>query len=59
MWKLIPRPLRRWILFAIAIPVVAWLLEQAAEAIAQRRGESAATRIMREPRRWIQPDNAA
>jgi hypothetical protein len=59
MWKLIPKPLRRWILFAIAIPVVAWMLEEAAEAIAQRRGESRATRIMREPRRWVHRYNAA
>jgi hypothetical protein len=59
MWKLIPKPLRRWIVFAIAIPLAAWLLEQAAEAIAQRRGESRATRIMREPRRWVRPSDAA
>jgi hypothetical protein len=59
MWKLIPKPLRRWIVFAIAIPLVAWLLEQAADAIAQRRGESRATRIMREPRRWVRPFDPA
>ncbi len=36
MWKLIPRPLRRWLLFAVAVPVTAWLLDQAAEVIASR-----------------------
>ena len=34
MWKLIPRPVRRWALLAVAVPVGAWLLDQAAEVIA-------------------------
>lgn len=59
MWKLIPKPLRRWILFAVLVPLVALLLERAAEAIAQRRGESRTTRIMREPRRWLRRNEAA
>jgi hypothetical protein len=59
MWKLIPRPLRRWLLLAVALPVFAWLLDQAAEVIAQRRGESVTTKIMREPRRWVGPDQPA
>jgi hypothetical protein len=59
MWKLIPKPLRRWLLFAVAVPVVALLLEKAAEAIAHWRGESRTTRIMREPRRWLRRNEAA
>ena len=53
MWKLIPRPLRRWVLFAVAVPFAVWLLEQAAEVIAERRGESRTTQMLREPRRWL------
>ncbi len=59
MWKLIPRPLRRWLLLAVALPLFAWLLDQAAEEIAQRRGESRTTKLMREPRRWVGPNQAA
>lgn len=59
MWKLIPKPLRRWALFAIAVPLGAWMLEQVAEVIAQRRGESRTTQIMREPRRWLRRAEAA
>ena len=59
MWKLIPKPLRRWVLFAVAVPIGAWLLERAAEMIAQRRGESRTTRVMREPRRWLRRTEAA
>ena len=57
MWKLIPRSLRRWLLLAVALPLFAWLLDQAAEVIAQRRGsETRTTKLMREPRRWVGPD---
>jgi hypothetical protein len=59
MWKLIPRPLRRWLLFAVAVPVTAWMLDQVAEVIAQRRGESRTTKIMREPRKWVGRKQAA
>jgi hypothetical protein len=59
MWKLIPRPVRRWVLLAVAVPVGAWLLDQAAEVIAQRKGETRTTMIMREPRRWVARNQAA
>ena len=45
MWKLIPRPVRRWVLLAVAVPVGAWLLDQAAEVIAPRTGETRTTTI--------------
>jgi hypothetical protein len=59
MWKLIPKPLRRWLLFAVAVPIFAWVLDQAAEVIAARRGESRTTTIMREPRKWVGRNQAA
>ena len=59
MWKLIPKPLRRWVLFAVAVPVAAWILDQAADVIASRRGESRATTIIREPRKWVGRNQAA
>jgi hypothetical protein len=42
--------MRRWMLFAVAIPVGAWALDRVADQIARRRGESTATRILRTPR---------
>jgi hypothetical protein len=59
MWKLIPRRVRRWLLLAVAVPVGAWLLDQAAEVMAQRTGETRTTKIMREPRRWVGRNQAA
>ena len=59
MWKLIPRPVRRWVLLAVAVPVGAWLLDQAAEVIASRRGETRTTMILREPRKWVGRNQAA
>ena len=59
MWKLIPRRVRRWVLLAVAVPVGAWLLDQAAEVMAQRHGETRTTRIMREPRKWVGRNQAA
>jgi hypothetical protein len=59
MWKLIPRRVRRWLLLAVAVPVGAWLLDQAAEVIAQRNGETRTTQIMREPRKWVGRNQAA
>jgi len=32
---------RRWIFFAVAVPIGAWLLDRLAEQIALRRGEGA------------------
>jgi hypothetical protein len=59
MWKLIPRPVRRWVLLAVAVPMGAWLLDQAAGVIAQRKGETRTTMIMREPRKWVGRKQAA
>ena len=53
MWKLIPKFVRRWLLFAVALPLLAWGLDQLAGWIEYRRGESRTTHLMREPRRMM------
>jgi hypothetical protein len=44
--------MRRWIVFAVAVPVGAWLLERAADRLAQQRGEDHVTALLRAPARW-------
>ena len=44
-----PSGMRRRLLFAVVLPVGAWLLSRAANAIAARYGESGITRLMRAP----------
>jgi hypothetical protein len=41
--------MRRWLFFALAVPIAAWALDRIADQIAQRRGEGTVTRLMREP----------
>jgi len=41
--------MRRWVFFAIAVPVGAWLLDRLADQIALRRGEGALTGVLRAP----------
>ena len=38
---------RRWLLFAIGIPLLAWLIDQMSTGIEQRRGQSGVTSGMR------------
>jgi hypothetical protein len=59
MWKLIPKWLRRWVFFAVALPLAAWGLDQLAALIEQRRGPSRTTRWLREPRRLLRSTQAA
>jgi hypothetical protein len=59
MWSLIPRPIRRWLLVAIAVPVVSWLLAQIADGIRERRGETRMTKLLRAPQNWRERRAAA
>jgi hypothetical protein len=44
--------LRRWVLLAIAVPVVSWLLAKAADRMSRSRGESNVTKTLRAPQNW-------
>ena len=59
MWKLIPKFARRWLFFVVAVPLIAWGLEQLAGVIERRRGPSRTTQLMREPRRLMMRARAA
>ncbi len=42
-------PSKRWLVMGVAVPVAVWLLEQVADRIEDRRGESPWTRSLRWP----------
>jgi hypothetical protein len=46
--------MRRWLLFAVALPFGAWLLERVADRLAERRGEDRVTALLRAPHRLRQ-----
>jgi peptide subunit release factor 1 (eRF1) len=42
--------MRRWLFFAVALPVAAWVLDRVANEIARKRGEGTVTHALRMPR---------
>ncbi len=44
--------MRKWLLMAVAFPMAAWLLSRIADEIAESRGESRATAMLRYPHEW-------
>jgi len=46
--------MRRWLLFAIVVPLFAWALARLADRIAAQRGESPGTAVLRAPYQWRQ-----
>jgi hypothetical protein len=53
MWKSIPKPMRRWLILAVVLPLAVWGLERLGDELAERRGENPATRALRTPRRVL------
>jgi hypothetical protein len=49
---LISKRIRRWVILAVALPVVSWLLARTADHIGERRGETAMTKVLRAPQAW-------
>ncbi|CAN5242052.1 hypothetical protein BH20ACT9_BH20ACT9_11070 [soil metagenome] len=47
MWAFLSRRFRRWVLLAVAMPLLGRALERAGGAIEERRGETSVTRGMR------------
>ncbi len=53
MLAFLSRRFRRWVLVAVAVPVVAWLLDRAGGAVERRRPGSRAGRTLRESGGWL------
>jgi hypothetical protein len=47
--KKLGNPFVRWALFALAIPLVTWLLAWYADRRARERGETTVTKVLRKP----------
>jgi hypothetical protein len=54
MWAFFSRRLRMWLILAIAVPVVAWLLGRIGDVIEARQGPNRASRGLQTLRRWLQ-----
>ncbi len=54
MWVFFSRRLRMWLILAIGVPVVAWLLGRIGDVIEARRGPNRASRSLQTVRRWLQ-----
>jgi hypothetical protein len=55
MLAFLSRRFRRWALIAIALPVLAWLLERAGMAVERRRPNSRAGRALRHTGGLLRP----
>lgn len=53
MWAFFSRRFRRYLLFAVGAPVLAWVLGQLREGIVARRGESGLTRSLDTAGGWL------
>jgi hypothetical protein len=53
MFALLSTRLRRWLLLVVGVPVLAWLLGRAGEAVERRRPGSAAGRALSQSGDWL------
>lgn len=47
------RPIRRWLLAGLVLPLVVWLLDRAADAWCEAKGEGLLVRRLRGAARWL------
>jgi hypothetical protein len=59
MGFLLSSRIRRWVILAVAVPLVSWALAKVADRIRDRSGESTMTRALRAPQNWRQRRAAA
>lgn len=55
MWAFLSARLRRWLILAIVVPALAWLLGKLGDAIETRRGPNRVTRALRWLRGLLHP----
>jgi hypothetical protein len=53
MFVLLSTRLRRWLLLVVGVPVLAWLLGRAGEAVERRRPGSRASRALTQTSGWL------
>ncbi|WP_232665749.1 hypothetical protein [Pseudonocardia sp. TRM90224] len=55
MWAFLSSRLRRWLILAVVVPAVGWLLGKAGDVIEARRGPSGLTRFLQTVSGWLVP----
>lgn len=53
MWAFFSKRLRMWLVLAVAVPVVGWVLGKVADLVESRRGPSGFTRTLRSGSGWL------
>lgn len=53
MWAFFSARLRMWLVMAVVVPAVAWLLGKVGDAIEARRGSNGLTRALQWLRGWL------
>jgi hypothetical protein len=53
MWALLSRRIRVWLMFAVGVPLLAWLFDNVAETLESSRGETQVTKGLRGGSHWL------
>jgi hypothetical protein len=58
MWAFFSRRLRMWLILAIGVPVLAWLLGRIGDVIESRKGPNSFSRSLQKARGWLRAHGA-
>jgi hypothetical protein len=58
MWAFFSRRLRMWLILAIGVPVLAWLLGRIGDVIESRKGPNGVSRSLQKARGWLRAHGA-
>lgn len=53
MWAFLSARLRMWLIVAVMVPMLGWLLGRIGDVIEARRGPNAASRVLQKGRVWL------
>ena len=53
MWAFFSARLRLWLVLAVGVPLLAWLLGRIGDLIEARRGPNTASRLLQKSRGWL------
>jgi hypothetical protein len=53
MWVFFSRRLRMWLILAIGVPLLAWLLGRIGDVIESRKGPTGVSRSLQKARAWL------
>jgi hypothetical protein len=53
MWAFLSAKLRMWLIVAVVVPLVGWLLGRIGDLIEARRGPNGLSRVLQKGRAWL------